>query len=110
MSGISSSFKSKLPLTLEAAKMGLFRLSLMPEHHHHGVKIGPCGKLRAVRAEQNLNLLAGLALRGRCSPALKHLHEQGLMLRVKMGFRFFQQQEGNLIGMRLKQQQLRRHE
>ena len=46
------------------------RKHLMPEHHHHGVKIGPRGKLRAVRAEQNLNLLASLARRNRCGPAL----------------------------------------
>ena len=79
------------------------RKHLIPEHHHHCIEIGPCSKLRAVRAEQNLNLLAVLPRRNRCGPALKHLHEQRLMLRVKMSFRLFQQQEGNLIGMRLQQ-------
>ena len=36
LSAISSSFKSKPPLPLEAAKMGLFRLSL----EHDPIKLG----------------------------------------------------------------------
>ena len=78
-------------------------VSLMIDNHHHGVQVRACRELRAVRAQQYLNLLAGLSLRDGRSPLLKHVHEERLMLRMKMRFRFLDEQKGELLARRLEQ-------